>query len=86
MCTYAWNGTIKYDIPKIGNKRVERVEEKHILQGRLKIFYRIKNCRDPHNQLWNYTPQILHIAEENEQGRKDQPQTDIKQDEAANWV
>ena len=46
----------------------------------------VKNGRDIHKNLSKNRPKILQIPEENKQSRKNQPHTDIEQEQADNGV
>ena len=77
---------VYYDLPEVPDVQVERVEQESALRRVTVAVYRVENGGQPHNQLGQYTPQILHIPEEHKQRRQDQSHPQIEHDHAPHRI
>lgn len=73
-------------LSEIPNEQIDRVDQKQTLDRIAVLVNGIEDGRHIHQQLRKHGPEILNVSEEHEQGRKDQPHTNVEQDQAANGV
>lgn len=74
---------VYHDLPEVPDIQIERVEQEGALRRVAVAVYRVENGGQPHDQLGQDPPQILHIPEEHKQRRQDQSHPQIEHDHAS---
>ncbi len=74
--------SINHDLPEIADIQIDRIRQKQELRRLAVGIYRIEDRGQPHQQLGQDPPQVLHVPEEHEQCRQNQPHSQIEHDHA----
>lgn len=73
-----WDNAVDDDLSEIPDIEIDGVDQKQTLYPIGKGIDGIEDGRHPHDELGQNAPQVLHIAEKDEQRRQDQPHAQIE--------
>lgn len=73
------HGGFDDDFSEIADKKIDWIDQKRILRRSAETVDAVENGGHVHKQLRKNGPQILNVAEKNEQGRQHQPHADVEQ-------
>lgn len=74
------------DLPEVPDIKIQGIHQEQPLDRLTVPVNGVKDGRYPHDQLGHHTPQVLHIPEEDKQRGKDEPQSQVKDNEAQDRV
>ena len=78
--------SVYHDLPEITDIQIDWIRQKQELRRLAVGIYRIEDRGQPHQQLGQDPPQVLHVPEEHEQCRQDQAHPQVEYDHAGHWI
>ena len=73
-----WHGAIQHHFAEVCDVPVDRVAGKHKLQPGRHVVNGVENRRTVHQEPHEHFPEVIDVAEEYEQGRKNHPDAEIE--------
>ena len=77
---------VDHDLPEVSDIQIERVEQEQTLYRIAVAVDGVEDGGQPHDELGQDAPQILHVPEEHEQRGQDQPDPHIEHDHAHDGI
>ena len=79
-------GGVDDDHAEVLDDEVHRVCQEDALHLRAEVVHGIEDCGHVHQKLREDAPEVLHVPEEDKQGRQDQPEAEVQEYKAADRV